>query len=138
MRTTEPTIALPTRLRASCLATDLVGHAVRITGDKAGGLYQVTRVDIDAVDAQEARAIGVIVVKADTTTCVVQTSGLVSGVWSGLTPGQLMFVRSDATLSNTPPSRPTTGKRTIQALAYAVAADEAVISLGLRVRAIPE
>lgn len=137
MRTAEPTISLPARLPATCLASDDVGHAVRITGDRVGGLYQVTRADIDAAASHEARSAGLIVSKTDSTTCVVQTSGILVGIFSGLTPGRLLFVGTDATLSTTPPSRPSSGRRTIQPLAYAVASDVAIIAPGASVRVLP-
>lgn len=123
---------------ATCLASDAVGHAVRISGDMAAGLYQVTRVDIDATDLDEARAIGVIAAKADSTTCTVQTAGVLSGVLSGLTPGKVLYVATDATLSETPPPRPATGKRLIQSIAYAISSEVAVISMHTRVRVIAD
>ena len=138
MRTLEPSVALPTRLPANCLAGDAVGNAVRITGDRVAGRYQATSVDIDATAAHEARGVGVIASKSDATTCVIQTGGILSGVLSGLTPGRLLFVAADATLSESPPPRPSSGYRTIQAMAYALAADVAVISPGPSHRVLPE
>lgn len=123
---------------ATCLASDAVGHAVRISGDMAAGLYQVTSVDIDAADLDEARAIGIIAAKPTSTTCQVQTAGVLRGVISGATPGRVLYVATDATLSETPPPRPAAGKRLIQSIAYAVASDAAVISLYFRVRAIAD
>lgn len=138
MRTAEPAIAQPVKLRANCLSSDAVGHAVRITGDEVGGLYQVTRVDIDATTSQEAVAFGIIVSKQSSTTCVVQTSGVLSGVLSGLTSGKLLFVATNATLSDAPPARPSTGKRLIHAIAYALASDVAIIRPLAPVWVLPE
>lgn len=138
MRTVEPSVALPGALPGRCLATDSVGHAVRVTGDRIDGLYQVTKVDIDAAAPSEAKGFGIISAKSDATTCIVQTSGPMSGVLSGLTPGRLLFVDTDATLTATPPPRPSSGERTIQALAYAVASDVAVIAPQVALRVRPE
>lgn len=138
MRTVEPSVALPSSIAARCLSADQVGHAVRVTGDKIDGLHQVTRTDIDATTPSEAKSVGVIASKSDSTTCVVQTSGVLAGVLSGLTPGRLLFVDTDATLTITPPPRPSSGERTIQALAYAIASDAAVIAPQLALRVLPE
>jgi len=138
VRTSEPSVALPVKVRAACLPTDAVGHAVRISGDRVAGKLQVARVDIDAAQASEARAFGIIASKPDALTCVVQTSGILADVLTGLTPGQLLFVSQDATLSGAPPSRPISGQRTIQALAYAVASDAAIVGERLRVRLTAE
>lgn len=138
MRTLEPQVAVPERFRASCLASDSMGRAVRISGPVSGGMYQVESVDIDSAVAGESTAVGVIVSKPTSMTCVVQTSGVLLGVISGQAEGRKLFVQTDATLSTAVPGRPTSGRRTIQALAMTISSDAAIIGQWLRARIVPE
>jgi len=83
--------------RANCLASDLVGDCVRITGPKVSNRYQVTKVD--PTSSGEDQAVGVITRKYDPTTCVVQFHGPMSGVYTGLTPGKRYWIDSTARLT---------------------------------------
>lgn len=115
-------------IRAYCFNTDLPGHAVRVLGDKVGGLFQVTKVDIDSGNPLESVAIGVIATKLSSSTCLVVLSGPLPGVYSGLPFGRLMFAGTDSYLSTTPPSRPTTGGRMSQPVAHSIAADVIMVN----------
>ena len=77
-------------LPGDCLATDALGDFVYITGAKVGGKIQVTKADITNVSKMPA--FGVIINKPTSTTCDVQWSGEVSGIFSGLTPGRVHFL----------------------------------------------
>ncbi len=92
--------------KAYCLPTDQVGDAVRILGDKVGGLFQVTRVNIVSTTLRECRPVGVIAKKLDNTACIVQWGGILENVYDGLTYNESIFVGLDGRLTMTPPPRP--------------------------------
>lgn len=102
-----------------------------ISGPESGGLYSVTSVDIDSTGNLFA---GVIVAKPDSSTCVVQSSGIVKGILSGLTEGAGLFIQTDSTVGEGAPSRPLSGYRTIHRVASAVSSSDFLIAPGLRVR----
>lgn len=108
-------------IQAICLVTDAIGHAVYVSGDKVAGLLQVTRADVD--NPGKMPAIGLIVDKLGATDCLVQLEGEVTGIYSGLTPNQSLFVGTDGMLTHTRPARPGTGSRYVQVLARALATD---------------
>jgi len=118
----------PSILRAYCFNTDLVGHAVRILGNMVGGLYQVTKVNINNPDPLESVAIGVIAAKTSPSTCLVVRLGPVAGVYDGLDYGRLLFVDVNAYLSAIPPARPVVGKRMLQSLGYAASSNVIVVN----------
>lgn len=124
---------------ANCDPGDIVGDAVFVSANKVGGLYTVTKVNIDATigTPNQAVSIGIIISKSDPSICKVQTRGIVAGLYSGLTPGARLFVDATSQLSAGPPARPSTGKRVVQELAYALASDTILInpSIPLRIRA---
>lgn len=115
--------------KAYCDTSDAVGHAVYITGDKIGDYHQVTRVDIDDANPGKAIARGIISTKLASNICNVQTYGPVAGVLSGMTPGASLFVNLDSTLREGPPSRPPTGSRLWQNVAYATASNVLVVDI---------
>jgi hypothetical protein len=118
----------PTVLLADCLATDSVGCAVRVMGDAVAGAYQVTKVDIDqTVAPQQAISLAVIKSKASSTRCVIQTSGVLDGVFSGLTPGKRMFVGATGQLQEGPPSYPSSGARMLQLAAFVLSSTAILI-----------
>jgi hypothetical protein len=108
---------------ALCLTTDAVGDAVYIAADRVGSDFQVTKVDIDDSSSKISVGTGVLVSKPTTTTCTVRTSGRESGVLAGMTPGLSLFIQTDGSLAHTVPSGPGGGKRSIQVMGYALAAD---------------
>lgn len=115
-------------LDANCLTTDSVGDVVYATGDRVGGKYQVSKVDIDNADIRKAIAYGIITAKATTTDCTVQAGGVIDGTFSGFTPGRRLFVQTDATLSESPPGYPGAGTRVVQEFAYIPAADVMIVA----------
>lgn len=87
---------------ANCQPTDQVGRAVHITGDRVGDLYQVTTVDIE--DDATIPSLGIIISKSSSTTCLVQLTGLVEGLLTGLTPDGVIFIAPDGSLTQTKPT----------------------------------
>lgn len=118
----------PQVILANCDAGDLVGDAVRISSDKVAGLFTVSKVDIDSAAGNDAFSAGVIISKSDPLTCRVQWGGVLEGVYSGLTPGFRLFVDENSRLQEGPPARPSTGRRLVQELAYALASDTILIN----------
>lgn len=92
------------RIPALCSAADVVGKCVHISGDVVGRNYQVrTAVPNDLATMP---AVGVIVSKKSTTECLVWVFGEMTGTYSGLTPGRVMFVGDDGSLVAIPPVPP--------------------------------
>jgi hypothetical protein len=107
-------------LPALCLVTDNVGDAIYVHGPRIGTYFQVTRLNID--DMVSVPSLGIIIQKIDTTHCLVQLRGLVSGIYTGLTPNQQLFVDTTGRLTHLIPPAPTPsiGKRCIQTMGYAL------------------
>jgi len=111
----------------TCRTEDAVGDVVYITGDMVGIRHPVARVDID--DPIALPGIGVLITKETDTLGVVQLTGLVDGVYSGLVPNRTLFVGTTGRLQNTPPPRPSTGKRYYQVMARAVSSTRFLIQV---------
>ena len=123
-------------IAAHCSSSDLVGDAVRVSGDRVTGMYTVSKVDIDAVTGNEAVSMGVIISKSSSVTCQVQWRGVLQGIYSGLTPGSRLFVNELSRLQEGPPARPATGRRLVQELAYVLANDTILIKPLSPIRAV--
>ena len=77
---------------ADCLAGDVVGGWVYITGPKVSGRFQVATADV-TVQAQMP-VFGVITAKPTSTTCSVQRAGEVSGIFgAALTPQERYYLQ---------------------------------------------
>lgn len=124
--------------KANCDPGDLVGDAVYVSADKVAGIITVTKVDIDSSTYIEAVTVGVIISKSDPSTCNVRLSGVVESLYSGLTPGSRLYVDDNSRLIEGPPVRPSTGKRIIQEVAYALSKDTILVRplSPFRVRAV--
>lgn len=109
-------------LEAFCFASDVVGRAVYIMGNKVGDKYQVTTVDIDNIIT--VPAIGIILEKLTSTTCIVQTGGIIRDIYTGLTPQKPLFIGTDGMLTHTVASYPLTGRRAHQMMGQALATTE--------------
>lgn len=115
-------------LVAFCFSTDNVGDAVYVMGPKVGDHYQVTASNID--DVATAPSVGIIIEKQSPTECVVQTTGIVYGVYAGLTPNKPLFIGTTSQLTETvPPHKPTPGRRTLQLMGQAISATELLLSV---------
>lgn len=98
----------------TCVSTNVVGDIVRITG--AGKTVD----KVDCSDESKMLAIGIIISKSSSTSCVVQTNDLVTSVYTGLTPGKLYFVGTDGRPTLTRPSPPIGGSILVQPIGYAI------------------
>jgi hypothetical protein len=89
---------------ANCLAGDVVGASVYITGSDVGGVPQVA--SADASDALKTPAVGAIVSKSDATTCVVARFGRVdvSATGAVLLAGSRYFVGFNGEPVTPPPN----------------------------------
>lgn len=87
---------------ANCLVADLVNHCVRVTG-VALGVPNVTRVD--PLLAPTMPAIGIIVQKPTSTTCLVQVSGQITS-FSPVVAGSWYYVGTAAFPVSAPPAFP--------------------------------
>lgn len=93
---------LPNVELAQCAAGDGVGACVYTTGDRVGGYYQVGTADPS--DRGKMPAVGMIVQKLTPTVCFVKFEGVVEGVYSDLTPGELLFVGDGGGLDDEMPA----------------------------------
>lgn len=106
---------------ATCLAADLVGRPVFMTGTDAVATC-------DPTDFSKMVAVGVIVSKQSSTSCIVRTGGEVSGL-SGLIPGERYWVALDGTLTEVVPTPPVSGKVYVQAMGMARTASVLVLQI---------
>lgn len=74
----------------TCVNTDAVGDLVYISG--SGKIIAKA----DPTNNAKMPSIGCIISKSSSTVCSVQTSDLVSGVYTGLTPGKMYFVGTNS------------------------------------------
>ena len=122
-------------LTANCTAADDLGDCVKISGDAVAGVYQVTSVDITAPDPNPA--CGIIISKSSPTDCVVQVSGTMSGIYTGLTSGRLYFVDVNSRLDTAPPVPPGVGDtRYVQAMGQAVSDDVIVLAPAIPIKRV--
>lgn len=95
------------RVIAECLPSDGIGAMVYKTGVQPDDDKYVVA-SCDPSDVDKMPAFGMLIEKLDSTTGIVQRRGIVRAVYSGLTPGELLFVDDAGGLSNSPPE-PTVG-----------------------------
>jgi hypothetical protein len=100
-------------VKAYCLASDNIGDAVRVSGNRISDFYQVTRVDINSSNPVEYNSIGVIVGKDSATVCIVRTCGIADELYTGLSYGLPIFVDTAGRLSMTRPANPSSGTRAL-------------------------
>jgi len=67
--------------------------------------------------------VGVIIEKMTSTTCVVQFGGKVEGVYSGLNPGELLFVGDGGGLDDEMPTPSGGDPRYVQSVGASIASD---------------
>lgn len=115
----------PKSFAAVCSASEAQGDWVHITGPSVGGMFSVGKVDIS--DVATMPAVGVITQKTSTTQCLVQWSGEVVGVYTGLSYNSLYFVGVDS-LAVTPPPTPTTAPLYWQVVGVALDSDVLLVS----------
>lgn len=112
-------------IRSDCLASDAVGDFVYVTADKINGRLQVAKTDITNIS--KTPVVGIITSKPASTVCDVQTGGSVVGIYTGLTPQEVLFVGADSRLTETSPEPGVGVTFYIQAVGVALASDEFVL-----------
>jgi hypothetical protein len=117
--------------RANCLASDAAGDIVRITAAKTANLFNVTRIDISV--SGDPPAVGLIVKKYTTTTCLVQFHGPYRGVLSGLVPGTAYSVGTDGRVASVGDLNYPGSTQVNQQIGVATSSDELLVH-PLRVR----
>lgn len=109
------------RVTASCGVGDAVGDVVYVSGAKSGADYSVTKTDPTAYASMPG--LGIVIYKISATRCVVQLSGEVLGLYTGLTPGRVCWVGLDSRPTQTPPAAPISGRAYLNALGIATSTD---------------
>ena len=109
---------------AACPSTCAVDDWVFVTGDEVAGVIQVDTVDID--DTAKMPAIGIVIEKPTFTTARVQVGGEL-GTFAGLAPGKPHFVGDDSEISTTRPANPSSGKRSIQVIGFALSSTKLIV-----------
>lgn len=109
---------------AVCFDDDSVGDCVRIVSQRdLSGRLMVGRIDITA----QKKACGIIISKSSPTACKVQLHGIMSGVYTGLTPGESYMIDTASRLTTTLPTPPASGFVYVQHMGHAVSDDELFI-----------
>ena len=109
-----------------CLSADEVGDCVRVTGAQVDGRVQVT--SVDPTNPGEDQAVGIIVDKIDSTTCVLVFQGRMRDVYTGLVPGKRYWVGPDAKLTDVRPSpAPAGGTYHLQLMGVALDDEELML-----------
>ena len=116
-----------TFFRASCGAAVGVGEVIYLTGNIVGGLPEVDTVNIDANG--ENPGIGVVLKKRTTTICIIQVSGIIRNIYSGLTPGEFLFVAPGGSITGSTPSAPSAGRRAIQHVGSVLQTGEVLLDI---------
>lgn len=115
---------------AVCTSDTLVGDMVYISGERVqAGVYKVGRCDIDA---EYKRPIGMVIYKDASTSCLIQLSGVIESLYTGMTPGRYLFlgVGEGARLTHTPPTSVGSGYTRYQQIAgMAMASDVLVLNI---------
>ncbi len=111
---------------ADCLASDGVGSVVYIRGALVGGRFQVETADPS--DFSKMPGTAMIIAKSGATECWIQFRGQVIGVYSGLTPGEMLFVDDNGLLTDDPPD-PTLAKPFMFTQSIGVALSTDIIGL---------
>ncbi len=125
----------PDTVVANCAPADATGDCVKISGDAIGGVYQVGAVDI--TDPAPEPACGIIISKTSPTDCVVQVSGVMAGVYAGLTSGRVYFVDVNSRLDEAPPAAPAPGNTTyVQSMGVALSDNVIVLSPAVPIKRV--
>lgn len=109
----------------NCLAGDVVGNCVYISGDKVGERWQVATAD--PTDAAKMPAVGVLVSKQTSTTGMIQLFGPCD-LFTDMTPGQAVLVGQNGDLLDEVPSIPAGDFFWAQQIGVAAASDILLLS----------
>jgi hypothetical protein len=125
----------PNLVAANCLAPDLVGDLVYITGAMVSGRVQVTRAD--PTDRAKMPVMGMIESKASNTVCTIRIGGMSSVGYTGLTPQGRLFVGDSGRMVQTLPTRPGSGMKLIQCVGVAAGTSSVVFKPGETIGMVP-
>jgi hypothetical protein len=103
--------------QAACTVAEAIGDFVCISAPPVSGKDQVSKAD--PADYDTLPAVGVIISKPTTITCVVQWFGETPAIFTGLSAGETYFLGTDSKASAYPPI-PTTEDVFIQTVGLAV------------------
>jgi hypothetical protein len=115
------------RFAADCLATDVIGDFVYVTGPAVVGVPQVTKVDIKM--AGRFPAVGMIIDKTSITSCTVLVRGEVEVTPAILTPGRTYWIGDTAQLTDVLPLAGSGERVATQAIGYAIDTGRLVLSV---------
>jgi len=104
--------------RASCTAAELPGKLVYIAGELPDGTPVVSLAH--CYDMAKVPAVGMVTAKPSDTEAVVQTSGLVRDLFSGLEVGKTYKLGVDGSIRRIAPTAPGIGFAVIQFVGVAV------------------
>jgi hypothetical protein len=117
---TRPLTTAPTGT-AICGISDAVGDLVYISGNKVGSDYSVSKVDPG--DYNKFPAVAVVIYKITSTKAVIQFSGEIKGIYTGLTAGKTYWAGSSGTPVVVPPTPTAGNKMRVQSIGIAVDSD---------------
>lgn len=93
----------PSEVRlGECTAAEAVGNFVYIISDPPDGQDIVRKAD--PTDYDKLPAVGVIISKPTSTTCLVQWFGETPDIFSGLSTGEIHFLGTDSNIADVPPT----------------------------------
>jgi hypothetical protein len=118
----------PNLVQANCLAEDLVGDLVYVSGPMVDGLPQVTKIDI--LDRTKMPVFGILESKTSDTDCVVRTGGIAAGLAEGLIPQHRLFAGDDGRISQAVPPRPAEGLKLVQPMGIAIDESTFLLRIG--------
>jgi hypothetical protein len=67
--------------------------------------------------------------KRTSTVCIIQVTGSIRNIYTGLTPGDFLFVAPGGSLMNSVPVPPTTGRRAIQNVGSVLKSSEVLLDI---------
>ena len=109
---------------ADCTAAEDIGDFVCISGPQVSNRDQVRKADPS--DYDKLPAVGVVISKSSSTTCLVQWMGETPALFSGLSAGEPYFLGADSRLAEVPPV-PTTQNMFVQVVAVALSEDRVYV-----------
>lgn len=113
------------RVSATCQSSDAIGDLVYVTAGLTAESYAVSKADVSQTNKMPVLAC--IIAKLTTTTCVIQLSGEVRGIYNSLVPGRVYFVGSNARPTLSPPAPSLGGRAYVQVAGVAI--DASVLRL---------
>ncbi len=112
--------------RGLCTAVETIGKMVYVSGPKVGSAVPVRLAEPE--DGDKMPSIGVVVYKFSATECLVQQSGQVSGIFSGLEEGKTYKVGTSGSIQRLAPVAGVGGYAWVQFIGHAVSEDVLYLS----------